>query len=62
MTDFRDRTGSVSTRVSFLLLALLLVAALIPALTRAERSSAPITVLYPEPRNPERFRPARSAR
>lgn len=57
MIDFRDRAGFVSTRVSFLLLVVLALAALIPALTRAERSSAPITVLYPEPRNPERFVP-----
>ena len=47
----------VPTRVSLLLLLLLLLAALVPALTRAERSAAPITVIYPEPRNPERFVP-----
>lgn len=57
MSDFRDRAGSAPTRVSFLLLALLLIAALVPALTSAERSAAPITVIYPEPRNPERFVP-----
>lgn len=57
MTDFRDRTGSVPSRVSMILLALLLLAALLPALTRAERSGAPITVVYPEPRSTERFVP-----
>jgi N-acetylmuramoyl-L-alanine amidase len=55
--DFRDRAGSASTRASFLLLLLLAVAAILPALTRAERASAPITVIYPEPRVPERFVP-----
>ncbi|HYJ33284.1 MAG TPA: N-acetylmuramoyl-L-alanine amidase [Candidatus Binatia bacterium] len=47
----------VPTRVSLLLFLLFLLAALVPALTRAERSAAPITVIYPEPRNPERFVP-----
>lgn len=56
-SDFRERAGTTPTRVSFLLLLLLLIAALVPALTRAERSGAPITVVYPEPRNPERFVP-----
>ena len=50
--------GSIPTRVPFLLLLLLLaLAVILPALVRAERSSAPITVIYPEPRHPERFVP-----
>lgn len=57
MTDFRGRAGSAPSRVSFILLALLVVAALLPGLTSAERSGAPITVVYPEPRAPERFVP-----
>lgn|GEM_PF-3269772 len=58
MIDFRDRDGSIPSRISFALLLLVLVAALLlPALTHAERSGAPITVFYPEPRNPERFVP-----
>ena len=56
MSDFRDRAGSGSTRVSFLLLLLFAIAAILATVTRgAERSSAPITVIYPEPRPPERF-------
>lgn len=57
MTDFRRRAGSAPSRVSFLLLVLLAVAALVPALTSAERSGAPITVIYAGPRGPERFVP-----
>ena len=57
MTDFRPEPGNVSTRVLLLLLLLLAIGALLPALTRAERSAAPITVVYPEPRRPERFVP-----
>jgi N-acetylmuramoyl-L-alanine amidase len=57
VTDFRDRAGSASTRVSFLLLLLFAIAAILATVTRAERSSAPITVIYPEPRAPERFVP-----
>lgn len=53
MTRFRDRAA----RLPLLLLALLAIAALLPALTNAERSGAPITVIYPEPRHPERFVP-----
>ena len=57
MTDFRHRAGSVSTRVSLLLLLLFAIAAILATVTRAERASAPITVIYPEPRVPERFVP-----
>ncbi|MGE5180174.1 MAG: N-acetylmuramoyl-L-alanine amidase [Bacteroidota bacterium] len=56
MTEFRDR-GFVPMRVSIILFLLFLLAVLLPALTRAERSAAPITVIYPEPRRPERFVP-----
>jgi N-acetylmuramoyl-L-alanine amidase len=56
VSGFRDRAGSASTRVSFILLLLLAIAAILASVTRgAERSSAPITVIYPEPRPPERF-------
>ncbi len=56
MTHLRDRASPAPSRIVLFLLALALAVAL-PAITNAQRSAAPITVIYPEPRNPERFLP-----
>ena len=60
MIDFRDRDGDRAegpSRARVILLALLAIAAALPAVTRADRAPAPITVIYSEPKNPETFLP-----